>query len=76
MSTAELMQPPIPTAPEPRENYLTAAYGVKSWLLTTDHKRIAHLVSDVDHADVFPGRRGGHVDSIGIALSRRIFGED
>jgi cytochrome c oxidase subunit I len=25
------------------ENYLTAGYGVKSWLLTTDHKRIAIL---------------------------------
>jgi len=29
-------------APE-RENYLTASYGVRSWLLTTDHKRIAIL---------------------------------
>jgi cytochrome c oxidase subunit I len=27
----------------PRENYLNAQYGVKSWLLTTDHKRIALL---------------------------------
>src|SRR6185295_10272576 len=26
-----------------RENYINAAYGVKSWLLTTDHKRIALL---------------------------------
>jgi cytochrome c oxidase subunit 1 len=26
-----------------RENFLTADYGVKSWLLTTDHKRIALL---------------------------------
>src|SRR6478672_915078 len=26
-----------------RENYLNAGYGVKSWLLTTDHKRIALL---------------------------------
>ncbi|MFZ0428195.1 MAG: cytochrome c oxidase subunit I [Acidobacteriota bacterium] len=25
------------------ENYLTAGYGLKSWLLTTDHKRIAIL---------------------------------
>src|SRR5207248_8614055 len=25
------------------DNYLTAAHGVKSWLLTTDHKRIAIL---------------------------------
>ena len=28
---------------EPRTHYLNAAYGVKSWLLTTDHKRIALL---------------------------------
>ncbi|HWP46710.1 MAG TPA: cytochrome c oxidase subunit I [Candidatus Limnocylindrales bacterium] len=28
---------------EPRENYLNADYGIKSWLLTTDHKRIALL---------------------------------
>src|ERR1039457_5982606 len=26
-----------------RENYLNANYGIKSWLLTTDHKRIAML---------------------------------
>ena len=26
-----------------RENYLNADYGIKSWLLTTDHKRIALL---------------------------------
>ena len=28
---------------EPADNYLTAGYGLKSWLLTTDHKRIAIL---------------------------------
>ena len=28
---------------ETRENYLTHEYGVKSWLLTQDHKRIALL---------------------------------
>src|SRR5437773_4636158 len=27
----------------PRVNYLNAEYGVKSWLLTKDHKRIALL---------------------------------
>ena len=27
----------------PHENYLNATYGLKSWLLTTDHKRIALL---------------------------------
>src|SRR4051812_30563329 len=26
-----------------QENYLNANYGIKSWLLTTDHKRIALL---------------------------------
>jgi cytochrome c oxidase subunit I len=29
--------------PEPREHYLNATYGLKSWLLTKDHKRIALL---------------------------------
>ncbi|MEW6300152.1 MAG: cytochrome c oxidase subunit I [Thermodesulfobacteriota bacterium] len=27
----------------PREHYLNVSYGVRSWLLTTDHKRIAWL---------------------------------
>src|ERR1700726_2289585 len=27
----------------PRENYLNSEYGLKSWLLTQDHKRIALL---------------------------------
>jgi cytochrome c oxidase subunit 1 len=31
------------TTVETRENYLTHEYGVKSWLLTKDHKRIAIL---------------------------------
>jgi len=31
------------TVLEPPENYLNVEYGVKSWLLTTDHKRIALL---------------------------------
>jgi cytochrome c oxidase subunit I len=26
-----------------RENYLNREYGIRSWLLTTDHKRIALL---------------------------------
>jgi cytochrome c oxidase subunit 1 len=33
---------PMPS-PEPRRNYLNVAFGVKSWLFTTDHKRIAIL---------------------------------
>ena len=28
---------------ESRVHYLNASYGIKSWLLTTDHKRIALL---------------------------------
>ena len=31
------------TRAETREHYLNASYGWKSWLLTTDHKRIALL---------------------------------
>src|SRR5260370_16737544 len=27
----------------PSKHYLNAAYGIRSWLLTTDHKRIALL---------------------------------
>jgi cytochrome c oxidase subunit 1 len=37
---------PITTADSgklPREHYLNATYGIRSWLLTTDHKRIALL---------------------------------
>jgi cytochrome c oxidase subunit 1 len=34
---------PEPEPIEPRDNYLNAAYGVRSWLLTRDHKRIALL---------------------------------
>ena len=33
----------VASHPEPDNNYLTAGYGLKSWLLTTDHKRIAIL---------------------------------
>jgi len=28
---------------ERREHYLNVNYGIRSWLLTTDHKRIAWL---------------------------------
>src|SRR5439155_17994467 len=39
--------PPLPTPVEPRPitraDYLNVHYGVRSWLLTTDHKRIAIL---------------------------------
>ncbi len=33
----------VAAAVEPRTNYLSANYGWKSWLFTTDHKRIAIL---------------------------------
>lgn len=35
--------PPVEEAPEPKEHYLNHKYGVASWLLTQDHKRIAIL---------------------------------
>jgi len=39
MANPATVEHPSPSA----ENYLTAGYGLKSWLLTTDHKRIAIL---------------------------------
>jgi cytochrome c oxidase subunit 1 len=51
MSTTLLAPEPLPSPPEPRSitraDYLNVAYGVRSWLLTVDHKRIAimYLVS-------------------------------
>ena len=38
MSTAA-----VTPAPDSRVNYLNANYGIRSWLFTTDHKRIALL---------------------------------
>ncbi len=44
IATPEVQPLPPPAAPEPvPENYLNVAYGVTSWLLTKDHKRIAIL---------------------------------
>jgi cytochrome c oxidase subunit I len=40
--TEPLSQPAAPQ-PEPRVHYLNVRFGVSSWLLTTDHKRIALL---------------------------------
>src|SRR5712692_1929133 len=34
---------PSPGDEMPREHYINATYGIRSWLLTTDHKRIALL---------------------------------
>jgi len=44
MSTAAIEARDVfPTPPESREHYLNVNYGVRSWLLTIDHKRIALL---------------------------------
>ena len=44
MSIATLIQPEQQPAPRTeRENYLNVTYGISSWLLTKDHKRIALL---------------------------------
>ena len=37
------MAVPLSSVPLTEPNYLNVDYGVKSWLLTTDHKRIALL---------------------------------
>src|ERR1700740_1737481 len=34
---------PVAVNQMPREHYLNSTYGIRSWLLTTDHKRIALL---------------------------------
>ena len=47
------------------------ATRVKSWLLTTDHKRIAHPVHDLDHALLLHRRRRGHADAAGADDARR-----
>jgi cytochrome c oxidase subunit 1 len=41
--SAVTIPPAEAPAAEPRVHYLNASYGVKSWLLTRDHKRIALL---------------------------------
>ena len=46
MKTSAVAASPVPPGPETayeRPNYLNAAYGVRTWLLTRDHKRIAIL---------------------------------
>jgi cytochrome c oxidase subunit 1 len=44
MTTLTALPPSLSLPPPlPRETYLNAGYGVKSWLLTKDHKRIALL---------------------------------
>ncbi len=53
-----------------RENYLNSNYGIKSWLLTTDHKRIAILYLISITADVLAWRILRHDDSPGTADAR------
>ena len=46
MTTATVEPRPSPPHPRPLDtvpDYLNVDYGVRSWLLTTDHKRIALL---------------------------------
>jgi len=67
MSTliAEPSQLPAP-AEEPRPNYLNVAYGLISWLLTKDHKRIAILYLLTVTAMFFIG--GGAVTIVRLNL--------
>src|SRR5262245_42652308 len=56
MSTVTLEPRTLPPPAEPpRRNYLNVAYGVTSWLLTKDHKRIAILYLVVVTAMIFIG---------------------
>ena len=41
----------------PPHHYLNDGYGVRSWLLTRDHKRIALLYLVVDHGLLLRRRR-------------------
>lgn len=43
MGSTILTLPPVETASLPKEHYLNSSHGLKSWLLTQDHKRIAWL---------------------------------
>jgi cytochrome c oxidase subunit 1 len=43
MSTTIVNLPPQEGATLPKKSYLTGEYGLKSWLLTQDHKRIGIL---------------------------------
>jgi cytochrome c oxidase subunit I len=45
----------ITAAVQEREHYLNAGYGIKSWLLTKDHKRIAMLYLHHRHVFFFIG---------------------
>ena len=50
----------ITAAVQEREHYLNASYGIKSWLLTKDHKRIALLYLFTITLLLLSGRRFRH----------------
>ena len=54
-----------------RRNYLNADYGLKSWLLTTDHKRIALLYLISITFFFFVGGAFAAADPPGAADARR-----
>ena len=45
-------------------SYLTDGFSLRSWLLTTDHKRIALLYLGVDHNLLLHRRRGSSADAL------------
>ena len=51
-------------------NYLNAGYTAKSWLLTTDHKRIAHPLPGFGHVLLFHRRRVRRAHPAGPARPR------
>ena len=48
---------------EPGTNYLNATYGIRSWLLTKDHKRIGLLYLLTITLMFFVGGTGGRFDA-------------
>ena len=52
-------------------NYLNAGYGIRSWLLTIDHKRIALLYLVVDHRVLPIGGLFAALDPARAADARR-----
>jgi hypothetical protein len=55
MSIVTSPSPPIESSPEPvPAHYLNVAFGVRSWLLTTDHKRIAWKATGLEWQTASP----------------------
>ncbi len=63
MTTPTAEQSDTPAAEMPRKNFFNANYSVTSWLLTTDHKRIAILY-------LIPVTIAFFIGSLAIALDR------